>query len=175
MPFRADSAGGPDVQKTVVVPQLQFSGLVETCPLLRRQVQFSDNVVDMPVGVQTTGFGQTVQKNVVPQLHFSDKVVDVHAVAVHRQGVDVPVIMQRRYLPQLRCLRFRSSPESVAILLCIRDGYYGGDEGFFDAFCVIFRAPLIVPELTASFSSFRALTAVSAQVSRGAGVAGTRT
>ena len=70
-PFRADSAGGPDVQKTVVVPKLQFSDLVETCPLLRRhvqfsnkvltcpllrrQVQFSDTVVDMPVGVQRQG------------------------------------------------------------------------------------------------------------------------
>ena len=86
-------------------------------------------VVDMPVGVQTTGFGQTVQKTVVPQLHSSDKVVDVPAVAVHRQGVDVPVIIQRRSLQQLRCLRFRSSPESVGILLYIRDGYYGSDEG----------------------------------------------
>ena len=35
--------------------------------------------------------------------------------------------------------------------------------GFFDAFCVIFRAPPVVPELSASFSSFRALTTVSQQ------------
>ena len=35
--------------------------------------------------------------------------------------------------------------------------------GLFDAFCVIFRAPPVVPELSASFSSFRALTAVSAR------------
>ena len=28
--------------------------------------------------------------------------------------------------------------------------------GLFDAFCVIFRAPPVVPELSASFSSFRA-------------------
>ena len=34
------------------VPQLQFLDQVVTCPLLRRQVQFSDTVVDMPVGVQ---------------------------------------------------------------------------------------------------------------------------
>ena len=33
----------------------------------------------------------------------------------------------------------------------------------FDAFCVIFRAPPAMPELSASFSSFRALTAVSAR------------
>ena len=31
-----------------------------------------------------------------------------------------------------------------------------------DAFCVIFRAPPVVPELSASFSSFRALTVVRA-------------
>ena len=117
----------------------------------------------MPVGVQTTLFGQTVQKTVVPQFHSFDKVVDGPAVAVHREGVDVPVIIQRRSLQQLRCLRFRSSPESVGILLYIRDGYYGSDEGLFDAFCVIFRAPPVVPELSASFSSFRALTTVSAR------------
>ena len=35
--------------------------------------------------------------------------------------------------------------------------------GFSDAFCVIFRAPPVVPELSASFSSFRALTTVSAR------------
>ena len=39
----------------------------------------------------------------------------------------------------------------------------GAMKGFFDAFCVIFRAPPVVPELSASFSSFRALTAVSAR------------
>ena len=32
-----------------------------------------------------------------------------------------------------------------------------------DAFCVIFRAPPAMPELSASFSSFRALTTVSAR------------
>ena len=35
--------------------------------------------------------------------------------------------------------------------------------GLFDAFCVIFRAPPVVPELSASFSSFRVLTTVSAR------------
>ena len=46
--------------------------------------------------------------------------------------------------------------------LCNTDGYdvssnlaYGGDDGFFDAFCVIFRAPPAMPELSASFSSPR--------------------
>ena len=40
---------------------------------------------------------QTVQNFGVPQLHCSDKFVDVPAVAVHRR-LDVPVIMQRRSL-----------------------------------------------------------------------------
>ena len=46
--------------------------------------------------------------------------------------------------------------------LCNTDGYdvssiflYGGDEWVFDAFCVIFRAPPVVPELSASFWSPR--------------------
>ena len=38
--------------KPVEIPQLQFLDTVEICPLLRRQVQFSVTVVDMPVGVQ---------------------------------------------------------------------------------------------------------------------------
>ena len=38
-----------------------------------------------------------------------------------------------------------------------------GSWAVFDAFCVIFRAPPVVPELSASFSSFRALTTVSAR------------
>ena len=36
-------------------------------------------------------------------------------------------------------------------------------DGLGDAFCVIFRAPPAMPELSASFSSFRALTTVSAR------------
>ena len=40
---------------------------------------------------------QTVQNCGVPQLHCSDKFVDVPAVAVHRR-LEVPVIMQRRSL-----------------------------------------------------------------------------
>ena len=35
--------------------------------------------------------------------------------------------------------------------------------GLYDAFCVIFRAPPVIPELSASFSSFRVLTTVSAR------------
>ena len=59
---------------------------------------------------------------------------------------------------------------SVGVLLCIRDGYptfssclMAAMKGFFDAFCVIFRAPPVVPELSASFRSPRAFTPVSAR------------
>ena len=55
-------------------------------------------------------------------------------------------------------------------LVVLRDGYATFSncvmvvmKGFFDAFCVIFRALPDVPELSASFSSFRALTTVSAR------------
>ena len=41
------------------------------------------------------GLFQPVLKTGVPQVQYSDKVVDVLAVAVHRR-LDVPAIMQRR-------------------------------------------------------------------------------
>ena len=50
-------------------------------------------VVDMHVA-NDRFMVQTVQNWGVPQLQCPDKVVDLPAVAVHRQGVDVPVIMQ---------------------------------------------------------------------------------
>ena len=55
-------------------------------------------VVDMPVGVPTTGYGSDSTENCgAPQVQYSDKVVDVPAVAVHRR-LDVPAILQRRSL-----------------------------------------------------------------------------
>ena len=58
----------------------------------------SGMVVDLPVGVPTTGSGSDSTENCgVPQVQYSDQVVDVLAVAVHRR-LDVPVIMQRRSL-----------------------------------------------------------------------------
>ena len=58
-------------------------------------VWFLDEVVDMPVIVHIVFF---VLKTVeVPQLQFLDKVVDVFFVQFI-DGVDVPVIMQRRGL-----------------------------------------------------------------------------
>ena len=66
---------------------------------------------------------------------------------------------------QWQCLRFCSSPRVVDIQLCNREWYstiggYGGDdvmavwigvEGFFGGIDAIFRAPPVVPELSASF------------------------
>ena len=125
---------------------------------------------------------QTVQNCGVPQLRCPVKVVDVFAVAVHRQGVAVPVILQGPEIPwcsldgrrharwcandriwsdsaQRRVRNFSSSVMEAMM-------------GFFDAFCVIFRAPPVVPELSASFSSFRALTLMSARGLQGWRVAG---
>ena len=74
-------------------------------------------------------------------------------------GYGRPLITQRQvyFLQQYRCLRFvhRQSPTETGIM--------GAMKGIFDAFCVIFRAPPVVPELSASFSSFRTLTPVSAR------------
>ena len=52
---------------------------------------------------------------------------------------------------------------ATVLVLTFSNGGLCGDEWVFDAFCVIFRAPPVVPELSASFSSFRALTTVSAR------------
>ena len=59
---------------------VQFFGWSSTCPLVCKR---QDLV-------------RQCRKLWFPQLHSSDKVVDVPAVAVHRQGVNVPVIIQRR-------------------------------------------------------------------------------
>ena len=81
--------------------------------------------------------------------------------------MNVPVIIQRLVCVSSTawCLRFSSPPESWISCCATETGTrrYGGGDGAFDAFCVIFRAPPAMPELSASFSSFRALTAVSAR------------
>ena len=85
----------------------------------------------------------------------------VDVLALFIDGSHVPVIMQRRLLSG-------SAPGSVFDV----DGghsscatkkvtrlsallFMAAAKGFFDAFCVIFRAPPVVPQLSASFSSFR--------------------
>ena len=103
----------------------------------------------------------------VPQLQYFF-VVDVPVVQVHL-GVQFwtrlstcPSLCKDRVFSQWRCHRYSSSLVYVDIQFCISDGYdvssnfaYGGDDGLLDAFCVIFRAPPAMPELSASFSSPR--------------------
>ena len=88
------------------MPQLQFFDRV-VVQLLHRdrytvqtvqksveilQVQFLD-WLGHPLLYNDRCLGLTVQKTVeVPQVQYSDRVVDVPAVAVHRQGLDVSVI-----------------------------------------------------------------------------------
>ena len=58
------------------------------------QVQFLDGL-GHPLLYNDRCLGLTVQKTLeAPQVQYSDRVVDVPAVAVHRQGLDVPVISQ---------------------------------------------------------------------------------
>ena len=67
---------------------------------------------------------------------------------------------------QWKCSRFRSSRTWWTFQLATETGARVSTVAammVFDAFCVIFRAPPVVPELSASFSSFRALTTVSAR------------
>ena len=80
-----------------------------------------------------------------------------------------PVIMQRRCTVEVPQVQF--SPATVGHYSCATEKgtrlsallLMVAAKGFFDAFCVIFRASPVVPELSASFSSFRALTIVSAR------------
>ena len=124
----------------VKVPQIQF--IVRLC---EHSVLHRDKV-------------QTVQNCGVPQLQCSDKVVDVPAVAVHRQGVDVPVILQRR------CLAVGGASDSAhrhsqRTIQLHRDGSAfsvgDGDEGDFRDFSAFFVFLRVVPELSARFSSPR--------------------
>ena len=153
-----DVSFGP-VQQTTKISQLQSL------------IWWSSYVLPVPQFVRSCE--ETVE---IPQLQlvFLDPVVhtpvvcnDSCLVDVLAQVIDgshVPVIMQRRFLSG-------SAPVSV----------FAGEGGhsscatekgtrlvmaakvFFDAFCVIFRGPPVVPELSASLSSFRALTEVSAR------------
>ena len=72
----------------------------------------------------------------------------------------MPVVVQRQGFSQWRCHRYSSSPVYVDIQLRNTDGYdvssnfaYGGDDGLFDAFCVIFRAPPGCPGVERQFFS----------------------
>ena len=93
-------------------------------------------------------------------------VVDVPVVQVH---LGVQSGTRSLTCPLLSTTGFYTVkvPQMWIFQLCNTDGYdassifgYGGDEGIFDAFCVIFRAPPVVPELSASFWSPRWPTVV---------------
>ena len=91
----------------------------------------------------------------VPQLQYSDKVVHVPAVAVHRQGVDVPAIMQRRS-PAVGgasdSAHRWSQRTSQLQQRRIRFQRGDGDEwAFFWLFWPFFALFRVVPELSASF------------------------
>ena len=86
--------------------------------------------------------------------------------------VNVLVIIQRqvRVSSTVEVPHNQFTARVVDILLYNRDWYaafirgvMAAVNGLLDAFCVIFRAPPVVPELSASFSSPRALTPVSAR------------
>ena len=110
------------------VPQLQFiDRVVDTsvasqrqdsqCKLYRRlEIPWcsSGMVVDMSVGVPTTGYGSDGTENCgVPQVQYSDKVVDVPAV----QFIDVgrPCVYAVTQSRSWTCHRFSSSRESADI------------------------------------------------------------
>ena len=87
----------PVILQGLEIPWYSF-GWSSTCPLVcKRQVYGSDSAKLLKQGSQCKLYhrfmAQTVQKNCGSAV---DKVVDVSAVAVHRRGVDVPAIMQRR-------------------------------------------------------------------------------
>ena len=120
----------------------------ETVKIPRLQPVFLDPVVCTPVVCNDSCF------------------VDVLAQFI--DGSHVPVITQRRLLSgsadsviagdsgHSSCATEKGTRLSALLLMV-------AVMGFFDAFCVIFRAPPVVPELIASFSSFRVLTTVSAR------------
>ena len=137
-----------DTVVSCVVPVPQFvRSCTETVEIPQLQPVFLDPVVHTPVVCNDSCL------------------VDVLAQFI--DGSHVPVIMQRRLLSG-------SAPVSV---FAVDGGHFScatekgtrltallfmvAAKGFFDACCVIFRAPPVVPELSASFPSFRAPTTVS--------------
>ena len=140
------------VEEIAELPQLRrLRGLLLPCPSL----------------CNDSCMVQTSENCEVPQLQYFF-VIDVPVVQVHlgvqswTRSLTCPLLSTTGFFTQWRCLRYSSSPVYVDIQLCNTDGYdassifgYGGDEWDFDAFCVIFRAPPVVPELSASFWSPR--------------------
>ena len=70
-----------------------------------------------------------------------------HAATSFSSTVEVPRLVHRRVYGHSSCTTEKGSTS--------RRSGYDGDEWFFGAFCAIFRAPPVIPELSASFSSPR--------------------
>ena len=120
-----------------LVPQIQFISRVWDIPVVeQRGVRTVPNcaedrrflgavlgyVVNMPVGVPTTGYGlDSTEYCGVPQVQYSDKVVDVPAVAVHRRWTSLRLssdAVSQWEVPQIQFIAgVRGHPS------CNRDGY----------------------------------------------------
>ena len=97
---------------------------------------FLDKVVDMPVGVQQQVFCLWLRSC------SSSTVMDVPVIM--RDSGSAPDSVHRGYGGHSSSQQRQVLDLPVAAMM-----------GLFDAFCVIFRAPPVVPELSASFSSPR--------------------
>ena len=170
------------------VPQLQFIDRVVVpsvasqrqglqCKLYRRpEIPWCSSgiVVNMPVGVPTTGYGSDSTENCgVPQVQYSER----WSMSLLLQFIDVgrPCDYAATQSRSWRCHRFSSSPGLMDIPVRNRDrvlSAVGCDDGYFRLILRHFSLFSVFPELSASFSSFRALTTVSARGLQGAGVAG---
>ena len=143
---------GAFVEETAELPQLRrLHGLLLPCPSL----------------CNDSCMVQTSENCEVPQLQYFF-VVDVPVVQVHLGVQSWTRSLTCPLLSTTGFLHSGGASDTVHRLfmwtfqLCSRDGYdassffgYGGDEWVFGAFCVIFRAPPVVPELSASFWSPR--------------------
>ena len=98
--------------------------------------QFLEWSSTCPLVCKRQGFGQTVEKTVVPLTRWS--------MSLLLQFIDK--VWTSQFATETGCF-----PQ------------LGAMNGYFGSFCAIFRAPPVVPELSASFSSLRALTPVSAR------------
>ena len=178
----ADSYGS-SIQKNIEILQLQYIDKVIDVGFAGRAVPrcirgwdsraptvalTAWTVVAMPVVVQRQLLWSRRQKTAqVPQLQYF-LVVDVPVVQVHLGVQSWTRPLTCPLLSTTGFLHSGGASDTVHRLLmwtfqlCNTDGYdassiflYGGDEWDFDAFCVIFRAPPVVPELSASFWSPR--------------------
>ena len=136
------------------------------------QLQYIDGVFDVLVTQVQQICAKSWETVEIPQLQLVSPGQLLLARCVQRQ---VPILITLQFIDscerpcdhtatvvQWQSLRFSSSSESWTDQLCNKAWYSTfsigglcGDEWDCDAFCVIFRAPPVVPELSASFWSPR--------------------